>query len=143
MKTEVNGGVLKVFFDRSVSTANKIKLTLAAGMIDSLRVAGCVNGAVSGVSNQLLTVDLSGVGNLKIDGATDALKFTMSGAGEMEAEKLAVRRAVVDLSGTGHAAITATEALNASISGVGQVDYYGNPGKVTESISGLGRLKKH
>ena len=141
IKTEVTEGVLKVFLDQSVSTKNKIKLALSVPTVNDLRVSGIGDVDISSVSNKLLRLDVSGVGNVKAEGVVGALEITSSGAGNVEARKLIAKIAAVDVSGIGHVVLTAADELNATISGVGGVDYFGNP-KVTEKVSGIGRVSK-
>jgi len=47
---------------------------------------------------------------------------------------------VVSISGVGNASLWVTDSLRVSISGVGTIDYWGQPGKVVRSTSGLGTI---
>ena len=64
----------------------------------------------------------------------------MSGAGDLEAYDLVSKYCKITLSGIGSAEIFVEEELEASISGVGGISYRGNPNKVRDDISGLGRI---
>ena len=48
----------------------------------------------------------------------------------------------VDLSGASHATVYSSEELWADISGVGVVNYSGNPRIIKKRISGLGSIKQ-
>lgn len=142
VKTKVDGNVLKVSLDQSVSTKNKIKLTLSENTINSLAVSGAANVSISRVNNKSFKLNISGTGNVKVQGLSEVLQITLSGAGDVDARNLSVQTASVDVSGTGNVSLSASDEVSARISGVGNVDYYGDPKKVHESISGIGRMRK-
>ena len=140
VKTEVNGNVLKVFLDHSISTRNKIKLILSANRIDSLKVSGTANVDISRLNNKSFNLKISGTGHVKAEGLSDALEITMSGAGNADAKNLTAKTAVVDMSGAGNVVLSASDELIVSIRGVGNVFYYGNPGRVVKNVSGVGKI---
>ena len=142
VKTEVNGNVLKVFLDQSVSTRNKIKLILTANSVSSLKVSGTANVDISSVRNKSFNLEIFGTGDTKIEGMSDDLEITMSGTANVDAKNLMAKTAIVDVSGAGNVALSVSDELRASISGVGNVYYYGNPGKVVETVSGIGGIHK-
>jgi hypothetical protein len=142
VKTEVNGNVLKVSLDQSVSTRNKIKLILSANRVNSLKVSGTANVDISRVRNKSLNLEISGAGDMKVEGMSDALEITVSGTGNVDAKNLSAKTAVVDVSGAGNVVLSASDELIASIRGVGNVYYYGNPGKVVETVSGAGKIHR-
>ena len=142
VKTEVNGNVLKVFLDQSVSTRNKIKLTLSANSVSSLKISGTANVDISRVSNKSFNLKILGTGDIKVKVMTDDLEITMSGTANVDAKNLTAKTAIVDISGAGNIALSVSDELRASISGVGNIYYYGNPGKVAETVSGIGGIHR-
>ena len=142
VKTEVKGNTLKVTLKQSVSTRKKITLTIAAKIIDSLKVFGAVKADIAGVSGTSFKLEIPGAGEVKLEGAVDALEISMPGAGNVNAKNLIATTADVDVRGAGNVVLTVSGELKASIRGVGNVDYYGNPGTVKEKISGIGRIRK-
>ena len=66
-------------------------------------------------------------------------EIELSSVGTYSAGGLESARARIALSGAGTATLWVTEELDVDISGVGSVDYYGDP-VVAPEISGLGRL---
>ena len=142
VKTEVNGNVLKVFLDQSVSTRNKIKLILNANSVSSLKVSGTANVDISSVRNKSFNLEIFGTGDTKIEGMSDDLEITMSGTGNVDAKGLTAKTAGVDVSGAGNIVLSVSDELRASVSGVGNVYYYGNPGKVVKTVSGVGGIHK-
>ena len=142
VKTEVNGSVLKVSLNQSVSTSNKIRLILATNRLNSLKVSGTTNVDISRLRNKSFNLEIFGTGDIKAEGMSDDLEITMSGTGNVDAKDLTAKTAGVDVSGAGNIVLSVSDELRASVSGVGNVYYYGNPGKVVRTVSGVGGIHK-
>jgi hypothetical protein len=65
------------------------------------------------------------------------LNATLGGAGELSLADLTADHAAVRLSGLGKAEVNVTGELDATVSGVGSIEYHGQP-TVRRHISGLG-----
>jgi hypothetical protein len=65
----------------------------------------------------------------------------ISGSGEYLAGDLARQSLRMVISGQGNATVRVAENLDITISGLGQVNYYGRP-KLRQVISGLGKSKR-
>jgi len=77
---------------------------------------------------ELKSLSLNGAGNFKINaGNTSELNISLSGAGNIDALNLAVQNVTIYHSGVGNAKIWATDSLNGTLSGVGNILYKGNP----------------
>ncbi|MBD2756877.1 head GIN domain-containing protein [Spirosoma validum] len=73
--------------------------------------------------------------------ATDA-DIRLSGAGKLEADKLNITRATVQLDGASNATIHVTETLSASAEGVSVLTYSGNPTVKSQEATGLSKIRK-
>jgi len=62
-------------------------------------------------------------------------------AGHVDAVKLAAHDAQVNVSGSGHVALTARKTLATRITGAGDVEYYGDPA-VERHVTGAGRIRR-
>jgi hypothetical protein len=69
------------------------------------------------------------------------LDLSLSGVGSFNGEDLKVKQAKVRNKGVGSAVVNVSEQLDASILGLGSIEYIGSP-QVTESVKGLGEIKK-
>ena len=89
------------------------------------------------------TLRIMGSGALKatLAGTVVEQKISISGAGEVRADRLVSQDAVVDVSGAGSIVVNVAKTLRATISGAGSVEYYGDP-EVRQSVSGVGRVKR-
>lgn len=102
-------------------------ITLPA--LNAINVSGVVEGVVAGVDADAFRIDMSGVGDLEIDGKCETLDLKISGVGDLDAEKLECRMVDVAMSGVGDATVFASDEIDARISGMGDLDVYGSPEK--------------
>ena len=89
-----------------------------------------------------LELDISGAGAVKLRGKTDTQRIRMSGAGGYAGFEFKSNKAKIDISGVGSADITVYEELDAQISGLGGINYKGNPEFVNSDVGGLGSIKQ-
>jgi len=81
---------------------------------------------------------MSGSGDLALSGKTRDLSIKISGSGDVEAYGLVAENVEAVVSGSANIKVTATQMIDARVSGSGDIDYRGNPKKVTTKISGSG-----
>ncbi len=114
------------------------------GEVNAPRMEIDIHGTGDVVSDSLyceqLKVNITGTGDSRLAGVTDDATFEISGTGDIEASDYFTQRLQAVLSGTGDMNVRVSEQLNAAISGTGDIRYAGNPKKISESISGTGRL---
>lgn len=91
---------------------------------------------------KLVTLDLSGAVMVYLEGVAESFEVEMSGAGSLMAEGFEVKDCDVDISGVGHVLVNVTGTLNAQVSGLGKVEYIGNPESVKGEVSGVGDIDK-
>lgn len=87
-----------------------------------------------------LDMNLSGAGFVTLSGRARNQNIEMSGVGNLEASELISERCRIAISGLGGAEVHVTESLEADVSGVGGVEYAGNPAEVQSNVSGLGKV---
>jgi len=91
---------------------------------------------------KLVTLELSGAVMVYFEGVAERLDVDMSGAGSLIAESLEVKDCNVVISGVGHVLVNVSGALDAQVSGLGKVEYLGNPESVKGDVSGVGNVEK-
>ncbi|MBF0546124.1 MAG: DUF2807 domain-containing protein [Candidatus Riflebacteria bacterium] len=143
IKTEVSNGLLKIYSTESISPSKTVKISITALNLKDVSFSGAGKISLSGIKNPAFKMTISGAGSVNCTGETDAFDLNISGAGSIDAKDLKVKKSYVSMSGAGSAKVYASEELNAEISGVGSVDYFGNPAKVNQKISGMGKLTKN
>jgi hypothetical protein len=87
-----------------------------------------------------LACRIQGAGSMTLRGSADEQLIEIQGVGDVHSFDLETARCTVVLSGTGSAEVTATQRLDATISGVGSVVYDGNPHELNQHVSGVGTI---
>lgn len=98
-----------------------------------LDMSGVVDGKVTGIKTSLFKVAISGVGEMRLSGTCRQLAADVSGVGELDATGLKCEHVAVVVSGVGEAGVFASEAVDATVSGMGDIRVIGSPKKVKKS----------
>jgi hypothetical protein len=122
------GGAPNIIIQAPLITDHLILMMNGAGTMDLKVIAKTLN------------LELSGTGIINLEGEVEKNTIDISGAGNLDAYKLISKDCDVNLSGIGGAQIHVLNQLNASLSGVGGINYKGNPAKVKRSVAGIGRI---
>jgi len=137
-------------------------ITIRFRTLDAIVLTGTVKLDIPKLTTPALTIDASGgstlsigdlrAGTLRVSGSgalqahlagrVEEERVSISGAGSYRADRLHAGDATVSVSGVGNVLLHAERTLRASISGAGVIEYVGDP-KVTEHVSGIGRVKRH
>jgi hypothetical protein len=113
--------------------------TLKAGKLTiSISGAGEMNLKVDA---QQLKTDISGAGDVRISGKAQNHQIRISGVATINCLDLQTNDTDVSISGAGSAKVHATQNINASVSGVGSIEYAGNPERKRLNTSGAGSIK--
>ncbi len=107
-----------------------------------LSVSGSGNIDLETICREL-DMRISGSGKIDLDGEADRAEIGISGSGDLRADKMEVGIFRARISGSGNCSITATEEIEANISGSGNVYYSGNPKRVIGNSSGNGKIRKN
>lgn len=118
----------------------KVEVRVTLPQLRSLGVNGAGEVSVTGASGDALNLSLNGAASLEANGKVGTLTASMNGAGSMDLSRLEAESATVSLNGAGSLEVNATAALDATVNGVGSINYYGKPAKVTTTINGVGSI---
>jgi hypothetical protein len=94
------------------------------------------------LQSNTLTCRIDGTGSMTLRGKATEQVVQVYGTGEIHSFDLTASRCTVTLSGTGSVEVTATQRLDATLSGVGSIVYGGNPPELTQHINGDGTIRK-
>jgi hypothetical protein len=165
VKTTVTDGTLKIRMEENVNVTgvndnNVLTFTITVKDLSNLTVSGASEVEMASLSTSKLAVTMSGagqvqlgklaaeqlnitvsgVGNVRIVGETTKAFINIPGAGSVEAGDLKIQTADVNIPGLGGASMWVTDDLTGSISGAGNVSYYGSP-RTNTSKTGVGVFK--
>lgn len=161
LMTEVKGGKLKIYYDRSFNWNSETKVYVQAKKIESINASGGsdvfgenklkardLQLEASGgsdikleVSAKSLDVNVSGGSDIVLSGEVDNLKANTSGGSDLKAFDLIAQRAHVEASGGSDIKITVKEELDAKASGGADIEYMGNPQKINSDSATSSDIK--
>lgn len=143
IKTEVRGNTLHIWNKKHISPRRKIKIQITTENLTDINCSGASKIFATNINSDDFLVEASGACNIRIIGNTDELTINSSGASNVNAERMKAKVVRVDLNGASHATVYSSEELRADISGVGVVNYSGNPKVIKKRISGLGSINQN
>jgi len=160
--TEVIGDILVIGTRRGFvgGPVHQVVYTITVKDLEEINLSGAAAVKVFLLHTDDLTINLSGAGSIEIDsliaddlevnltsagaiviaGETGKQDIHISGVGSYEAGDLRSEETRVLLSGAGSAVVWIEDYLEAEVSGVGSVSYFGENPTVRQSVSGLGSV---
>ena len=139
--TEVQSGELVIAnTPGSFTTKSPMSVEVTVPALTALTLAGSGNIAVSGIEAKSFEVTLPGSGTLTGSGTATRLDATVGGSGVVQFTRLVAKDVRAVVSGSGSIFVTATDTLDASVSGSGAILYAGSPQDVTKSVTGSGAI---
>lgn len=107
---------------------------------DDLEIA--LKGAASEVKLDLnvknLATTIEGAGDAEYSGTAETHKISISGAGDIDAYKLATTTTQIDINGAGDAKIDAKQEIKGIINGAGEITYKEEPVTKDIKVNGVG-----
>jgi hypothetical protein len=167
IKTEVDNGVLRIYNKNDHfhwgdiwGHHPKIRVYVVAKDLNAINVSGSGDASfrdgiraasmklsVSGsgdmtgrIDAKTLESDISGSGDMKLSGHADNSTVSVVGSGDFTARSLTTMSTTVHVSGSGDAEIYASDKVDASVAGSGDVSYSGHPKSVHKNKSGSGDI---
>jgi hypothetical protein len=128
--------------ESATHTTGPINYHLTVRDLNSLEVMGTANAEATGIETESLMVTISGAGNVSMVGRANEQTVDISGTGTYLAENLTSTEVNIVVAGAGSAVVNAREMLHAEISGVGSVEYVGDP-RIQQTVSGAGQVREH
>lgn len=142
IKTEVRDGVLHVHNEKSYNPSTVIVIRIGLADLNRFASNGAGDVSITNVKNDKLSINSTGATKIKAEGQTKFAEITVPGAAKIDASSLRVERAAVTVTGAAQVDVYASQQLDVTVSGVGQVTYSGNPPVVNKNVTGLGTVTK-
>ena len=124
----------------SISTTRPIHIMVTTRSLDSVSLQGSGNVRATDLNGKALRVRLPGSGTITATGTVDNLRISLGGSGDVTCSSLQAKTATVNLDGSGNVKVYASERLDATLSGSGNIRYAGNPATVRPRVSGTGHI---
>lgn len=142
IRTEVSGGVLRMWVEGNVRSANRLRVNYTAPSLTDVRASGSGRLMIADLNGAPLTFRKSGSGAVVLGGRVSRLDFEHSGSGQVLASALDTGDARVSLSGSGAMSLGqvsgATMTVNAD--GSGSLQARGSVGALKAQVNGSGGI---
>jgi hypothetical protein len=164
VEVTMEGGTVRIRSkNRSTNWKKSVRGVLHTKRIESIHLAGTGSIRSASIRADTLKATLSGSGKIQLrrldakevkvvlsgagtvdlgSGRVEDLAVTVTGAGDVIAGKVRSDSGKVAISGAGTTTLWAEKSLDARITGVGTVRYYGDPEIVDRKVVGVGNVKR-
>jgi len=105
-----------------------------------LNLSGASNVEFESILFDVIQSNLPGAGKLSLQGKTREQSVNLTGAGSYVADDLESEKTRISLTGVGSARLWVTKEIDAAITGVGTIEYYGEP-QVKQSVAMMGSIR--
>lgn len=136
--TEVEDGTLTLGTSEGISTKVGLKFDITVTELSEVQLSGVGDLKLDEARGESLSVAVRGVGSVEVNGKVKDLEVRVAGVGDANLKDLVAENVTVRVSGTGSASVHADSSVDAKVSGVGGIRVYGNPETRTENVKGLG-----
>jgi hypothetical protein len=140
IKTEVRDGILFVTDDKDYHSSKSSALRITLPELNSLSSSGASEIKIADANSGDLKLASSGADSLIAAGKAKSVTISSTGAGKVDTSKLTAEKAKVEISGAANVDVYASDQLDVTVSGVGNVSYSGNPKVVNKNVSGVGSV---
>jgi len=140
IKTEVRDGILFVSTDQTYHSSKPTILRITLSDLNSVASHGAGEIKIADDRSNDLKIESTGAASVVASGAAKSVTISSSGAGKIDTSNLHAEKARVDVNGASSIDVYASEQLDVSVSGVGNVSYSGNPKVVNKHVSGIGSV---
>lgn len=140
VRTEVTGETLRIYTDERLRSSNRIRVRYTAPRLNNLESNGSVHTEVQGLAGGPLQVLHNGSGRLEMRGFVDRLDIRHAGSGQLYADGLESRNAMVTMSGSGKVNIGSVrgDTLRLSATGSGSFHARGMVRSLEVQLTGSG-----
>lgn len=139
-ETKVENGWLVISQKPMTHIDGDVTVAINGTSLEEIELFGTGNVDATGLKGKSFRASLNGAGNVTVSGEVDTVELVVAGAGNLFADNLKAKDVSVRVSGSGNADVYSSGSLDAQVSGVGNISYAGKPGKVNQSVSGIGRI---
>ncbi len=119
---------------------SRVEITLPE--LSAFTLQACGDAVLSGLDCPNMEIEIRGAGTVKGIGRVGNLEVTVKGAGSVDASALLAANGTLQITGVGGIAAAVQSDVYAAISGIGNIDVYGNPlGRRNGLVTGFGNVR--
>jgi hypothetical protein len=141
IETSVSGNDLSLHQRERLSPTHGVKVIVSSSNRSGSKLTGASRLTARQLAGPSYAVETTGAAQVTLDGTVDELLADMTGASELNAKGLQTKTAEISTTGAADAEISVSETLKVTITGAGNVSYYGTPKTVEKHITGAGSIR--
>ena len=142
IQSDVKNGVLYLSSEKGYNSRRGVTVRITVPNLESIKATGAGKFHIQDLKNDKFELRSTGASAVTVSGETNNVEIHSTGAGVIDAHNLRAEKAKVSSSGAAKVDVYASEQLDASVSGIGQVSYSGDPKVVNKSVSGVGAISR-
>jgi hypothetical protein len=141
IESSISSNYLRLHQRERLSPTHGIKVIVSSSTRSGSRLTGASKLSARQLTGPSYAVETTGAAEVSLDGSVDDLVADMTGASELNAKGLQTKTAEISTTGAANADISVSETLKVTITGAGDITYYGTPKTVEKHITGAGSIR--
>ena len=142
--TEVGGETLRIRTRSKgwiwVHGQPRVVVNITVPRLNALEVQGGNDVRLTGFDGGKSIISIQGAAHVQASGTLDVLNVDMKGAGVADFAGLVAQQATVTVDGIGRVVVHPKDSLNATMNGIGSIEYVGRPREVSTHMNGFGSI---
>jgi Putative auto-transporter adhesin, head GIN domain len=127
--------------DGGLNDDHEVEATITVPRLRAVEASGAGDIQLVDVDSDALELRNTGASDFTASGWVDRLSAIVEGAGELDLANLEARDAAVRIEGVGDAEVTVWGELHATVTGVGDIEYRGDP-TLRSDDEGIGEVRR-
>lgn len=119
-----------------------VRVDITVPELTSVRISGSGDADIVGLKGGAFEIDISGSGDVTVEGEVDEIEINIEGSGDVDARDLKAKDAYVRIAGSGDVDVFASESFDGNVHGSGDIAFYGRPEHVSRHVSGSGDISR-
>jgi Putative auto-transporter adhesin, head GIN domain len=120
---------------------HEVEATITVPRLRAVEADGAGSIHLVNLASEALDLRNTGASDFTASGSVDRLSAIVEGAGELDLGDLKARNATIRIEGVGDAEVTVWGELHAIVTGVGDIEYRGNPTLLSDD-EGIGEVRR-
>ena len=142
VENRVSDKTLRLRTRERLRPTHGIKVIVSSTNLNGADLSGAVDLIAKQVSGPKFYLQSRGASDVTVDGNVEQLLADMTGASDLKAKGLQAKTVEISTTGAASAYVSAADILRVSITGAGDVTYYGNPKTIEKHVTGAGSIRR-
>ena len=142
VENRISDNTLRLRTRERLRPTHGIKVIVSSPNLNGADLSGAVDLIAKQVSGPKFYLQSRGASDVTVDGNVEQLLADMTGASDLKAKGLQAKTVEISTTGATSAYVSATDTLRVSITGAGDVTYYGNPKTIEKHVTGAGSIRR-